>query len=394
MFKKSATTKDKEDERIRFYLEKTFSQNPSDVAHLLKFLYYPIIRFDTKNWFYFVDHRWNRRDEDQSPLIGLMKNDLVNRYLSLANRYNEEVMKLTRELNVVQDLDSMDSNLNVGLYGDSASDDDSQGDRKDLYLPLIISDLMYKSMICSELSLKLSNHGYYHKVNTIAQELFTQKDFELRLDLNPELLGFNNGNYHLQPSRLRVPVENDRVFMTVGYHFRSDNMSFRKDIEDFWNRIGLKEMLPVLASLLRGNVRQPLIWVDGLNDRTSYAISQLLQGTLGDYIGSLPFSTLRKRKIPHYQNHTHTALVESFKKRLIIVDQTPEDYPALYPPMIETLLGRHTLNLRKPYETTNDYIPQFGIIILSSKSDSEPSSDALVFKENVNLKKNTDIENY
>ena len=33
---------------IYFYLEKTFSQNPSDIAHLLKYLYFSNIRFDTK----------------------------------------------------------------------------------------------------------------------------------------------------------------------------------------------------------------------------------------------------------------------------------------------------------------------------------------------------------
>jgi len=363
--------------KITVYLEKTFSQNPSDVAHLLKYLYYSIIRFDTKHWYHFVDHRWTRRDEDSSPLIPLMKNDLVNKYLHLANEYNQRVMSLTSELNSAEDLDSVDNNLELN---------DRNGERKDTYLPLVISDLMYKSKICSELSLKLTNHGYYHKVNVIAQELFTQKDFDLRLDINPELIGFDNGNFNLLDGELNVPTELDRVFMSVGYNYHSTKMDYRKDITDFFEELGLTGLLPMLASLLSGNIRQPVIWIDGLNDQSCYALSQLLTWTLGEYVGNLPFSTLRKRKIPHYQNHTHTALVESCRKRLVLVEQLPEDYPSVYPPMIDTLLSRETLNLRKPYETTNDYVPQFGIMILSTKKDSEPFEDSMIFKVNESMK--------
>lgn len=355
--------------KITVYLEKTFSQNPSDVAHLLKYLYYSIIRFDTKYWYHFIENNWTRRDEDSSPLIPLMKNDLVNKYLHLANQYNQEVMRLTSELNWAEDLDSMDHDLK-----------DNDGERKDTYLPLVISDLMHKSKICSELSLKLTNHGYYHKVNVIAQELFTQKDFDLRLDINPDLLGFENGNYDLIEGELKVPSSVDRVFMSVGYNYHSIKMEYRKEINDFFSGLGLTGFLPMLASLLSGNIRQPVVWIDGLNDQASYALSKLIGWTLGEYVGSLPFSTLRKRKIPHYQNHTHGALVESCRKRLILVEQLPEDYPSVYPPMIDTLLSQETLNLRKPYETTNDYVPQFGIVILSTKEDSEPFEDSMIFE--------------
>jgi hypothetical protein len=257
--------------------------------------------------------------------------------------------------------------------------------QNEVYLPLIISDLMYKSKICNELAMKLSNLNYYTKVIIIAQELFTQKDFQLKFDVQPELLGFNNGNYHLNVNRLRVPVESERVFMSVGYNYRSDKTIYRDEIMGFWQRLGLVDVLPILARLLHGNVRNPIIWINGLNDTTSYAITQLLNWTLGDYVGTLAFSALRKRKIPHIQTHTHSALVNNCCKRLIIVPQSEKDYPSVYQPMMDTLLNQESLNLRKPYESSNDYHPQFGIMILSTKPDSEPSPDAMVFQVKENL---------
>tara|TARA_R100001163_G_C5068196_1_gene208153 strand:- start:3625 stop:5343 length:1719 start_codon:yes stop_codon:yes gene_type:complete len=449
-------------DRLQFYLEKTFSQHPSDVAHLLKYLYYPIIRFDTKHWYYFVDHHWTRRDEDNSPLMSLMKNDLVNKYLSLANDYNQQVMKLNNILGEVENNDDKisleglvspndlknsntlnnekkfqnnndnTSNINYNNNNDNNSDSDknihnnidnnfdnnfdntsdsNSNTNSDsntnnsleenntsssssseyyglqspkIYFPLLISDLMYKSKICSELSLRLSNRSFFHKVNLVAQELFTQNDFSLKLDLNPYLIGFNNGNYDLINKKLKVPEESDRVFMTVGYHFRPDRNIYKREIIEWFKSINLYNMLPQLAYLINGTTRQPMIWVDGLDRSTKYSISKLLEWTFGDYIGSLSFSTLRKRKIPHYQNHTHAELVESCKKRIIMIDQEQDDYPNVYTPMIDILLDRTTLNLRKPYENNNHYVPQFGIIVLSSKSDSEPHQDAIIFKANTN----------
>lgn len=345
------------DKTIFFYLEKTFSQNPSDVAHLLKYLYYPYVRFDTKNWFYFTNHRWYQYDEDQSPLIPLIKNEVVNKYLSLVDYYNQKVKSLTAELNSMED---------------------ENPEKMKSYLPLIRSDLMFKSQICYELGSKLINHSYCQKVNAIAQELLTQKDFALKLDTNPHCIGFNNGVLYLPTLKFDLPTYKDKVIMTVGYDFMSET-AHQKEVVNFFHQLGLTNMLPILASFLSGSYREPVIWVTGLEENSLNAISNLLEWTLGDYCGSLPFSDLRKRKIPHYQNHTHTDLVMNCKKRLVIVEQTHDDYPSVNTAMIETLLG-NKLSLRMPYEQTNDYQPQFGIMILSTKKDTEPMKESMVFE--------------
>jgi len=358
-----------DDKKINYYLEKTFSQNPSDVAHLLKYMYYEYIRYDTKNWYHFTHNHWIKKDEDQSPLISIIKNELVNRYLTLANVYNGDVMKMTSQLNKIE----TDENYN----GDNH-------DKMDVYLPLLISDLMYKSMVCSELGLKMNTHGYYQKVNAIAQELFTDKDFELSMDLRSNLIGFKNGNYNLNTKKLEIPKANDRVLMSVGYEYNDKSSEeenvIRQEIMNYFDEMNLTKMLPVLANLLSGEVRQPVIWVTNLTNEGMNGIVQLLKWTLGDYVGNLAFSILRRRKIPHHQNHTHSDLVNSCRKRLIMVEQSDDDYAGVYPMMLDTLISEDTLNLRKPYETNNDYKPQFGMIILSTKKDTEPLKDSMIFE--------------
>lgn len=347
------------DRKIYYYLEKTFSQNPSDVAHLLKYLYYSVIRFDTKCWYYFTNHQWYRFDVDQSPLIPLIKNEVVNKYLSLTEYYNEQIKELTAELNIIRD---------------------ENPEKMRTYLPLIRSDLMFKSKICFELGSKLIDHSFCQKVNQIAQELLTQKDFALTLDTNPHLIGFNNGILYLPNMRFDLPKSHNKVYMSVGYDFISEN-NFQKEVEDFFEKLGLTKALPIISSFLSGTYRQPVVWISGLNNESMEAISGLLESSLGEYCGSLPFSTLRKRKIPHYQNHTHTDLVNNCRRRLVIVEQTSEDYPSVNLSMIETLLG-DKLKLRMPYEQTNEYDPQFGLLILSSKKDAEPMKESIVFEAN------------
>ena len=244
-----------EDKNLQFYLEKTFSQNPSDIAHLLKYLYYSIIRFDTKNWYYFTNHRWYKYDVDQSPLIPLIKNEVVNKYLTLVDHYNKKVKNLTTQLNTIED---------------------ENPEKMEIYIPLVRSDLMYKSQICYELGSKLINHSYCQKVNDIAQELLTQKDFSLTLDTNPNLIGFNNGVIHLPSGKFDLVKQENYILMSVNYDYTSE-MTYTKDVITFFEQLGLNRMLPVLAGFLSGNYREPVIWVTGLNQSSLTAISDLLE---------------------------------------------------------------------------------------------------------------------
>ncbi len=340
---------------INFYLEKTLSGSPSDIALLLKYLYYPKIRFDLKYWYHFYNHVWNISEEEHSPFFSILKNDLINKYLELANEYNHEVILYTKKYDISYDFHDGE------------------------FLPLIINDLIYKSKLCSEISLKLSNHSFCLKINAIVQELFTDKSFSPNMDLNPNLIGFNNIIYNLQSNSIEVPIHTHKVMFSTGYDYYNDS-SHAKDIRNFFTNLNLLDALPSIAYLLHGHRRQPLICIQNLTDHSFNALSQLFEWTFGDYLGHLPFTVLRKRKIPSKQ--THADLVSNCKKRIILVKHYLNDYPNVNQHMIDVLLTQSTLKLRKPYELSNNYTPQFGIIILSQKSNLDSMKFAQVFNAN------------
>jgi D5 N terminal like len=340
-----------------FYLEKTLSENPSDIAHLLKYLYFSHIRFDGKFWYSFSNHKWNITDEDDSPLIPIIKNDLINRYLALASEYNRKIIQKNHILSHFPDENPLSMTE---------------------YLPLIISDLTNKSRLCSNLSLQLNEHTFIQKVNDSSRRLFTTKHFDNLLDQNTNLIGFSNGNYNLKTHTIDVPHYTHFVTMSTGYDYLKDS-PYHDDVINFFNSLNLLNTLPHIASLLLGTKRLPLIWIKGLNENSIYAISNLLQISLGDYIGHLNFCDLRKRKIPSPLSHTHTELIDNCKKRIILIEQHPDDFPNAYTPIIDALLCSNSLDLRKPREINCKYTPHFGLIVLSRKVDTEPLDGSAVF---------------
>ena len=342
---------------IEFYLEKTLSENPSDVAHFLKYLYYSHIRFDGKSWYSFSNYSWKMFDADDSPLIPIIKNDLVNRYLALASTYNGKIIQKNRILAQYPNEDPEEMNE---------------------YLPLIISYLTNKSRLCSDISLQLNEHTYCQKINEAAKQLFLTKNFKLRLDLNTSQIGFNNGIYNLDTRRLDLATHKHKVFLSTGYNFVSEYKNYKEMIQ-FWKSLELTDVLPLISSLLDGKHRKPLIWIKNLTENSLDAISQLLQWTLGDYAGQLPFSDLRKRKIPSPQTHTHPDLISNCRKRIVIVEQHPEDFPNICSHMVELLLNSDQLNLRNPRKPDSFYTPQFGIIVLSRNDNTEPTESSITF---------------
>ena len=157
---------------MEFYLEKTLNQDSGNVAHILKYLYNEILHYDGNYWYYF-DKKWTIKEDEQNPLNNLIKNELVNHYLSLANNYNKQIIDNTKLTGSPQ------------IYN------------LDRYMPLIINDMIYKSKCCSSICLELNNHAYRHKVISSAKDLFLNKHFSYQLDLKTNLLGFDNGVYDL-----------------------------------------------------------------------------------------------------------------------------------------------------------------------------------------------------
>jgi hypothetical protein len=208
------------------------------------------------------------------------------------------------------------------------------------------------------------------------------------MDQRPELLGFDNGIYELKHhGNLVSATHQHQVLMSCGYDYQPGGSGesrgsegYVEEISVFFRSLGLEDLLPALAGLLHGNRREPCLWVKNLDVVALQSIRQLLQWSLGDYFGQMSFSVLRKRKIPSIaKNHTHSELIELIKKRVVVVEQRPDDFPEVNLAMVETLLCSKTLNLRNPGDLSGQYVPQFGLLVLSCHPESEPMPGSYVF---------------
>ena len=147
--------------------------------------------------------------------------------------------------------------------------------------------------------------------------------------------------------------------------------------------------MPHLSQFLSGKNNKPLIWISDLNEVTYNFLTGLLQLLLGDYYGYLPFSYLRKRKINPNQND----LFNVSKKRIVVVEHNSDDYEGVNQIMINTLVQeKEYLYKKQQYTNELEFKTQFGLMVLSKKTDSTPPEEnCLILKAN-NLTKETEVK--
>jgi len=341
-------------------LEKTLNQSPSNLALLLKFLYYDTVRFNGKVWYHFKDHRW--QISDNTPLEDIVKNHLINRYLDLTNTYN-----------------------NLVIEYQSLMAQEQEGSKNIIPYELTINDLIYKSKLCSDLCVMLNNHTFIQKILAVGEHVFLEKDFEYTIDLQPQLLGFNNGVYDLDQKKLNIGHSSDLISMTVGYDFQYNDGTPSKILNQlnlfFNNKSQIsKDFLTQIRKMLHGNQRYPVIQVYGLDNAGIEFFETLLSKCLGDYLGRLPISLLSKKKFSYKE--TNSELVDNCKKRICLMSQgfetiSNEDFNL---DMMDKLLVENSLHIRKAYDKLNDYHPQFGLVVLSDLKEVEPQPGMLTFE--------------
>lgn len=151
----------------------------------------------------------------------------------------------------------------------------------------------------SELILKLHSNYYVHNIFSHCKILFEKKDFETKLDINPNLLGFTNGVYNLNNFTFRNGTTSDFISLTTGYDYDPENLEnfdkVIKIVEDILPDPEMREnFLKVLAFGLSGtssvsekctNKLFSLINADGVSGMGTgkSTIMGLFKESLGDY---------------------------------------------------------------------------------------------------------------
>ena len=294
-----------------------------------------------KSWIEFRCHRWHRT-EDGYGLLVKVSNELYNVF----------------------------SNTTCELYrraGETQDEDEKA--------------MIDKKIKCfSEVSSKLLDSNYKTNIMKEAYELFYVEGFEDKLDVNPQLIGFENGVYDLDKQEFRDGRPEDCITLTTG----SDYLPYdpeRPIVRDVHRIVSQMHSDPVictyvlklLASFLSGQIRQQKfhIWTGHGSNGKSQLVDMFCSG-LGQYTAVLPIALLTSRRAS--SNAASPELARTKGRRFCVL-QEPEDDVRINVGLMKELTGGDRIVSRELYGPILEFKPQFKMVLTCNKLPDIPSND-------------------
>ena len=164
--------------------------------------------------------------------------------------------------------------------------------------------------------------------STWMYEFPPEKDGDEIFDMNPYLIGFENGVFDFKTKTFRKQSKNDFVSMSVGYEYIPQGNGKKEMILDFFKSVIPNEenrnfLLKTLASCLIGvNKEERLGIFTGLSRNGKGVLSELMENTLGDYYGAGSGSFVQNERPS--SDRPQPDLINYRKKRLVILNEVDE----------------------------------------------------------------------
>jgi len=202
----------------------------ADIVHNLYKHTFVCTSINHKNWYEFQDHRWVEVEQGHT----------------LYNKISED---LNKEFVIIHSAYIADLGTKKGINQD---------------------EILKKCRNIIAVATKLKKNSFVQSVMIVCERLFYKKNFEEKLDSNPDIIGFNNGVYDLKNGCFRAGLPEDYITFTVGYDYSNDYHVNHPDVQ--WAESFLKQIQPdkdmnlylkmLLASYLDGHTagEKFIIW--------------------------------------------------------------------------------------------------------------------------------------
>jgi P4 family phage/plasmid primase-like protien len=257
------------------------------------------------NWYIFDNHKWKNIGKKNMDLRHNIQPKLKKLYSKLLNFYKDNEYDKNKLKSLKQTIKSFDNT-------------------------------MLKNNILTEL------------IEIYTVEKNPKRDFISKLDVNNNLIGFNNGIYDLSKFEFREGKHDDYISLSVGYDYKDNHtnkynelLQFLEDIQP--NKEERDYMITYLSIGLIGNLLELFTIFTGCGRNGKSKIIDLIEATFGDYWGTVS-SSMFTRKRPD-ANSPDPGLLSLAKKR-IITSSEPEKKEYLNSGFIKFLTGRDTTSLR------------------------------------------------
>ncbi len=237
----------------------------------------------------------------------------------------------------------------------------------------------------NNIAIMLKKTGYKNNVMRECCELFHDSEFLKRLDMNPMLLGCENGVVDFEQGIFRPGLPDDYISTTTGLEYNPDHAisdqaaSIREEITQFmamlFRDLELNEyMWEHLSSVLVGtNENQMFNIYNGGGSNGKSKLVELMTEVLGAYKGMVPVSLVTSRRATIGNVSPEIAKLRPCRYAVM---QEPSKGDKLNEGIVKELTGDDPIQGRGLYQEPVEYIPQFSLAVCCNdmfeiKGDSE-----------------------
>ena len=333
-------------------LVKSFDGSSYYVAKALHAKYQDRFIYNSKNlsWFEFKNHRWFKVHDGYTLKLELSEG-FANEYLFMINKMNSKASKM------------------------SGSDKD---------------DLIAKAVKVQKIVSSLMNITFKEKIMKEAVILFTDPDFDEKLDENYDLIGFNNGVYDLEAEQFREGRPDDYISKTTNvdyYPFNESNPYVPKMLKFFREILPIesvrKHMLLSLSSCVAGhNKDEKLRITTGSGGNGKSLLFSLVKLALGEYYISCPITIITRKR--NSSNQASPELLRIKGARCGCFQET-DDGEKLNVGMMKEITGGDDFMVRGLFADPVEIKPQIKFFLACNQLPMLPSVDGGVIRRLENI---------
>jgi len=228
------------------------------------------------------------------------------------------------------------------------------------------------------------------KIMGEAEDVFyiNNKKFEINLDQNPYLIGFNNGVYDLKKMKFRDGKPEDYITFSVDYNY-DDTKKYKglsKMIEEIMpNENVRKYFLKLIAYCLSGDThKQKFFTCSGIGANGKSLLFELISKTFGDYFAFVPISLITQKR--NGAENATPQLCRTINKRIIVFSEANKG-EAINLGILKELSGGDKIVARGLHQNPIEFKPQFKPFILCNHLPQiDANDDYSVWRRMRNIK--------
>jgi len=320
-----------------------------DVANVLFRIFngeYRCASIKHRIWYKFTGHYWKRIDEGTDLRMQISQH--------LSPMYRKEFDKMTTMLA------GMDE-------GDEAYD-----------------RIKKKARNYNNIATNLKKTAYKNNVMRECCELFYDADFLDRLDMNPMLLGCENGVVDFEKGCFREGLPDDYVSTTTGLMYDESALDseeaapIRAEIENFMRMLFTEPakceyMWEHLSAVLIGtNDNQLFNIYNGEGSNGKSKLVELMTEVLGAYKGVVPVSLVTSKRTTIGSVSPEIAKLKPCRYAVM---QEPSKGDTLNEGILKELTGGDPITGRGLYQDSVEYVPQFSLAVCCNQMFQIKSDD-------------------